>query len=157
MAPSPARNSAVSPWLHGCLVFLHRDFPLRSPPSRPIGPSPHSQQQTLPWDCSPIPMLLVPATVCTVGYTSQSRALGLWHGLSMCFSLHSDCHKSMTLLHSPITSNAFPLSQTIPPMEGSHLYFSSSTPQSHSLSSAVFLSSSSFCPCCVGVDSKSCH
>ena len=59
----------------------------------------------------------------------------------MCFSLHSDCHRSMTLLPSPIASNASPLSQTIPPMEGSHLYFSSSTPQSHFLSSAVFLPS----------------
>ena len=45
------------------------------------------------------------------------------------------------LLHSLIASNASPLSQTIPPMEGSHLYFSSSTPQSHSLSFAVVLPS----------------
>ena len=73
MAPPTARDSAVSPCLHGCLVFLHRNFPLRSPPSRPMGPSPRSQQQTSPWDCSPIPTFQLPAPVLSRGLASLSR------------------------------------------------------------------------------------
>ena len=57
MAPAPACDSAVSPCLRDYLVFLQRHFPPGSPPSCPLWPSPHSQQQTLPWDCSSIPIL----------------------------------------------------------------------------------------------------
>ena len=53
--------SAVSPCFHGLLAFLHRHFPPRSPPSHPLGPSLHSQQQPLHWDCFTIPKLQLPA------------------------------------------------------------------------------------------------
>ena len=43
---------AVSPCFHGCLAFLHRHFPPQSPPSHPLDPSLHSQQQPSPWDSS---------------------------------------------------------------------------------------------------------
>ena len=39
MVPPPAHDSALLP----CLAFLQRHFPLPSPPSCPLGPSPHSQ------------------------------------------------------------------------------------------------------------------
>ena len=48
MAPPPTHDSAVSPWFHGCLAFLHRHFPLQSPLSHPLGLSLHSQQQPSP-------------------------------------------------------------------------------------------------------------
>ena len=63
MAPPSMGNSAVSPCFHGCLAFLHRHFPPQSSPSHPLNPSLHSQQQPLPWDCSTIPKLQLPATV----------------------------------------------------------------------------------------------
>ena len=52
MAPPTMRDSAVSPCFHGCLAFLHRYFPPRSPPPHPLNLSLHSKQQPLPWDCS---------------------------------------------------------------------------------------------------------
>ena len=60
MAPSPSHDSAVSPCFHGCLTFLQPHFPPRSP-SHPLNPSLHSQQRPLPWDCSIIPKLQLPA------------------------------------------------------------------------------------------------
>ena len=54
---TPMCDSAVSPCFHGCLAFLHRHFPPRSPPSHPINPSLHSQWLPSPWDCSTIPKL----------------------------------------------------------------------------------------------------
>ena len=76
MAASPACDSAVSPYLHDYLTFLQRQSPLQSPPSRPQGPSPCSQQQTSPWDCSPIPTFQLPATM-------HSRGLALLSGIHM--------------------------------------------------------------------------
>ena len=55
MAPPPMRDPVVSPCFHGCLAFLHRHFPPQSPPSHPLCPS-------LPWRCSTIPKLQLPAT-----------------------------------------------------------------------------------------------
>ena len=49
-APPPTCDSAVSPCFHGCPAFLHRHFPPQSPPSHPLNPSLHSQQQSSPWD-----------------------------------------------------------------------------------------------------------
>ena len=70
MAPPPTRDSAVSPCFHGCLAYLHRYFPPQSPPSRPLGPSLHSQQQPSSWDCSTIPKLQLPAAVLSRGPAS---------------------------------------------------------------------------------------
>ena len=48
---TPARDSGVP-------ACLHRHFPPQSPPACPLGPAPHSQQQTSPWDC---PTVAVPS------------------------------------------------------------------------------------------------
>ena len=71
MAPAPTSDSEVLPCFHGCLAFLHRHFP-RSPPSHPLNLSLHSQQQPLPWDCSTIPKLQLPATAPSRGPGSLS-------------------------------------------------------------------------------------
>ena len=73
MAPPPMHDLAVLPCFHGCLVFLHRHFPPQSLPSCPLGLSPHSQQQTSPWDFSTIPMLQLPDAVPSRGPTSLTR------------------------------------------------------------------------------------
>ena len=65
-------DSAVSPFFHGCPAFLHRHFPLLSPHSPPLHLSLHSQQQPLPWDCSTIPKLQLPATAPSRGPVSVS-------------------------------------------------------------------------------------
>ena len=71
MAPSPTRDSAVSPCFHGRPAFLHRHFPPQSPPSPPLKSFLHSQQQPSPWDCSTIP-------------NSSSQLLGLPGHLHPC-------------------------------------------------------------------------
>ena len=55
MAPPTTHDSAISPCLHGCPAFLHRQFPSQSPPSPPstrlsaVNSSPHLHTpQTLP-------------------------------------------------------------------------------------------------------------
>ena len=60
--PPHACDSAVFPCLYGCLAFLQVHSLLRSPPSHPLRLSPQNKQQSLPWGCSPIPMLQLPAT-----------------------------------------------------------------------------------------------
>ena len=72
-SPPPMRDSAASPCFHGCLAFLHRHFPLRSPPLHPLNPSLRSQQQLSPWDCSTIPKLPLPAAVPSRGPAFLSR------------------------------------------------------------------------------------
>ena len=72
MAPPPVCDSAVLPSLHGSLAFFQRHFTLWSP-SHPFGLSPHSQQQTSPWDCSLIPILQLPAATRSMGLSSLSR------------------------------------------------------------------------------------
>ena len=72
MAPPPTHDSVASPCFHDCLAFIHRHFPPQSPPSCPLNPSLHSQHQPLPWDCSTIPMLQLPAAVPSRGPTSLS-------------------------------------------------------------------------------------
>ena len=47
------------PWLPG---FPPQAFPPLSPPSHPLDPSLHTQHQPLPWDCSTIPKLELPAS-----------------------------------------------------------------------------------------------
>ena len=77
MAPPPMHDSAVSPCFHGCLAFLHRHFPPQSPPSHPLNPSLHSQQQPSPWDCSTIPKLQLPAVVPFRGPASYLGSVGV--------------------------------------------------------------------------------
>ena len=86
-------------WLHslcvcfyGCLAFLHRYFSPQSPPSHPLDPFLHSQQQP-----STIPKLQLPATVPSKGPESLSKvcitvARTLW------FSFHLGCHRSAVWL-----------------------------------------------------------
>ena len=73
MALPAMRDWAVSPCFHAWLAFLHRHFPPQSPPSHLLGLSLHSQQQPLPWDCTIIPKLQVPATAPSRGPVSLSR------------------------------------------------------------------------------------
>ena len=92
MAPPPTHDSAVSPCFCGCLAFLHRHFPPQSPPSHPLNPSLHSQQP-LPWDCSTILKLQLPAS-------APSRGGAFLSGVCMAaartvwFSFHLSCHRS---------------------------------------------------------------
>ena len=62
MVPPSTCDSAVLPCVYGSPTFLHRHFTPQSPPSHPLDLSLHSQQQPLPWDCSTIPKLQLPAT-----------------------------------------------------------------------------------------------
>ena len=58
---NPYTSSAASPCFHGYLAFHHRHLPPQSPLSHPLDSSLQSQQQPLPWDCSTIPKLQLPA------------------------------------------------------------------------------------------------
>ena len=90
-------DSAVSPCFHGCLAFLHRHFPPRSPPSHPLDPSLCSQQQPSPSDCSTSPKLQLPAA-------APSRRPMFLPGVHMTaartvwFSFHLGCHRSAVSL-----------------------------------------------------------
>ena len=64
MALSPARDSAVTPCLYSCQASLQRHSPPQFPVSHHLSPSPHSQQQSSPWNCSPFPTPLLPAVSC---------------------------------------------------------------------------------------------
>ena len=104
MAPPATSDSAVSPCFHGCLAFLHGHFASQSPPSHPLEPSLHSQQQLSPWDCSTIPKLQLPATAPSGG----PACLSCIHGCSKdclilipfrlpqisCFTLSLKCFSS---------------------------------------------------------------
>ena len=72
--PPHACDSAVFPCLYGCLAFLQVHSLLRSPPSHPLRLSPQNKQQSLPWGCSPIPMLQLPATMHTKELSSLTGA-----------------------------------------------------------------------------------
>ena len=111
MAPPPASDSAVSLCFSGYSALLQRHSPPWSPPSCPAGLSPSSQQQPSPWDCSPVPMLQLPAAVyfrilgsLTRVHTAAARIV--W------FSLHSDSHRSAaslsnSLKYFPCVSNDY--------------------------------------------------
>ena len=97
-------NSAVSPCFHGWLAFLHRHFPLQSPPSHHLDSSLHSQQQPSPWDCYTIPKLQLPASAPSWGPASLPGCVWLQQGLSVlipfrlpqisCFTLSLKCFSS---------------------------------------------------------------
>ena len=69
---TPTHDSAVLPCFHGCPAFFQRHSAPQSPPSHPLQPSPHSQQQASLWKCSPIPKLQLPDTMCSRGLASLS-------------------------------------------------------------------------------------
>ena len=80
------------------------------------------------WNCSPVPTLQLPAPVHTSGHASQPgvQGPGPWHGLSVCFSVCSDCHRSAGSLSDSL--NCFPSVLTNSSGCGSLLCFSSPTP-----------------------------
>ena len=96
------------PWL---LAFLHGHFPPQSPSSHSLDLSLHSQQQPLPWDCSTIPKLQLPATMPSRVCMAVARTV--W------FSFHLGCF--------PLSLNVSPLTQTTVRMWGSDPCFSSPT------------------------------
>ena len=104
-------------------LFLHRHFPPQSPPSHPLDPSLHSQQQPSPWDCSITPQLQLPAAVPSRGPASLSRVY-MVTARTVCFSFHLGCHRSAVSLSD---LNVSPLTQTIAPMWGLDPCFSSPT------------------------------
>ena len=130
MAPPAMRDSAVSPRFHGCPAFLHRHFPPQSPPSPPLDPSRHSQQQPSPWDPSTVSRLRIP----------------VW-GMYGC---GKDCLILIPfrLPRSAVSLSALnvsPLTQTIARMWGSDPCFSSPT-QVHGTNTPAFPSSSFILP-----------
>ena len=99
---------SVLPCFHGCLAFLHRHFPPRSPPSHPIDLSCLSQQQPLHWGCSTIPKIQLPAAV-------PSGEPTLLSGVCMAAArtAHFGCHRSAI---SVSALNVSPLTHTIAPV-----------------------------------------
>lgn len=97
MAPPTVHDSVVPSHLHGCLDFLQGHFLLQSPPSCSLRLSPQNQQQSLPWDCFPIPVLRLTPTANTEGPSSLSRV-----GKALCISLHSDHHRSAAVLSNSL-------------------------------------------------------
>ena len=113
MDPPPMRDSPVSPCFCGCLVFLYRHFPLQSPPSHPLNPSLHNQQQPSPWDCSTVPKLQVPAAAPSRGPASLSAVCTA--AARAVISFHLGCHRWAVSLSA---LNVSPLTPTIAPMWG---------------------------------------
>lgn len=88
-----------------------------------------SQQQSFPWDCSPIPTLQIPAPVGNSGHSSQSEVCRVT-ALIVWFSLYSDWQIScLTLLWKPQMLPFCP--NWFPWVWESHLCFSSLTLQSY--------------------------
>ena len=114
MTPPPMCDSAVLPCFHGCPAFLCRHFPSQSPPSHPLNPSLHSQQQPLPKEGSTIPKFQLPAAELSRGPASLSPvsravARAVW------FSFPLGCHRSVV---SFLALNFFALTQAIALMWG---------------------------------------
>ena len=105
----------------------------RFPPSCPLGPSPHSQQQFSLWARSPVPMHQLPASLHTCEHMSQSRAhrAEIWTGPSVHFSFCPVCHRSATSPSSdslkcfPPVPIDFPVERGFPLIRESLLCFSS--------------------------------
>ena len=125
MAPPHMRDSALLPCFHGCLAFLHRHFPPRSPPSHPLNPSLCGQQQPSPWDCSTISKLQLPATAPSRGPVSLSGVC-MAATRTVWFSFHLGCHRSAVSL---LALSVSPLTQAIALLWGSVPCFSSPTRQ----------------------------
>ena len=120
MAPPPTCDSALSPCFHGCLDFLHQQFPLQSPPSHLLNPSHHSQQQPLPWDYSTIHKLQLPATVPSTSIPVQGT-YGCSKDCLILIPFRLPQISCFTLL------NVSPLTQTVALMWGWDPCFSSPT------------------------------
>ena len=97
---TPTHDSAVLPCFHGCLQagISHQ----KSPPSHPLDPYFHSQQQPSPWDCSTVPKLQLPAAApsrgpeCLPG-VCMAVARTVWFSLLIqisCFTLSLKCFSS---------------------------------------------------------------
>ena len=111
IVPPPTHDSAVLPCFHGCLAFLHHHFPPRSPLSHPLNPSLRSQQRLLPWDCSTIPKLLLPAAAPSGGQRSCPGYVRLRQGLSDSNSIQTATDQlfhSQPLNISPLTQDNCP-------------------------------------------------
>ena len=121
LAPPPVHDSVVSPRFHGCLTFLHRHFPPRSPPSHPLNPSLHRQQQPSRWDCSTIPKLHRPAIAPSRGPVSLSN-VHMASARTVSLSFHLGCHRSAVSLSAV---NVSTLTHTVTSMWGSDPCFSS--------------------------------
>ena len=146
MAPPPTHDSVASPCFHDCLAFIHRHFPPQSPPSCPLNPSLHSQHQPLPWDCSTIPMLQLPAAVPSRGPASLSM-VHMAVARTVWFSFYLGYHRPVVSLSA---LNVSLLTHTIAPMWGLDPCFSFPTlwGQIQSLLKLVFPlvpSSTEFC------------
>ena len=111
---------SLLPWLP---TFLHRHFPPQSPSSHSLDLSLHSQQQPLPWDCSPIPKLQLPATMPSRVCMTAARAV--WFSFHLgCFPLSLKCFSSDSdncpdvgigpLLQVPHPPRAGPVLLTLP-------------------------------------------
>ena len=70
---TPTHDSAELPFFHGSPPFLHRHVPPQSPHSHPLHPPLHREQQPLPWDCSTLPKVQLPATAPSREPASLSR------------------------------------------------------------------------------------
>ena len=93
----------------------------QSPPSHPLGQSPSSQQQPLPWDRSTIPklqLLAISRLPASLSRVNRAVARIVW------FSFHLGYQRSASSL---LASNVSPLTKTIAPMWGSDPCFSSPT------------------------------
>ena len=123
MTPCTMLDSAVWPCFHGCLAFLHGHFPPQSPPSHPLGPILHSQDEPSPCDCSAIPKLQLPAAAPSRGPASLSGVY-MAAARTVWFSFHLGCHRSAISLSA---LNVSPLTQTFAQMWGSDPCFSSLT------------------------------
>ena len=108
------------PWL---LAFLHGHFPPQSPSSHSLDLSLHSQQQPLPWDCSTIPKLQLPATMPSRVCMAVARTV--WFSFHLgCFPLSLKCFSSDSdncpdvgirpLLQFPHRPRAGPVLLTLP-------------------------------------------
>ena len=104
MAPPPTCDSAASPCFHGCPIFLYRHFPSQSPPSHPLDPSLHSQQQPCPGMApqslsSGSQLLCLPGDLhpCP-GHVGLEQGLSDSHSITLpqisCFTLHCFCSDS---------------------------------------------------------------
>ena len=118
-------DSAVLPCSHGCPAFLCRHFPPQSPPSHPLNPSLHSQQQPSNWVCSTIPKPQLPAAAPSRVPASLSRVC-MAVARTVWFSFRLGCYRSAVSLSA---WNLFPLTQIIAPIWGLDSYFSSPSHQ----------------------------